>query len=59
MQDLRQQVEGLRQQAKEEMDKPEQDREGYFTASGKHAAYKNMVKILEEREQEIEETYYE
>lgn len=57
MQDLRQQLEDLRQQAKDEMHEAT-DRSEYYSKSGEHAAYKNMIKILEEREQEIEESYY-
>jgi len=57
MQDLRQQLEDLRKEAKEDM-QDATDRSEYYGKSGEHAAYKNMIQILEEREQEIEEMYY-
>jgi len=57
MQDLQQQLEDLRQKAQDKMHDAETQSE-YYSKSGEHAAYKNMIKILEEREQEIEETYY-
>ena len=57
MEDLRQQLDDLRKEAKEQMEDATTESR-YYSASGEHAAYKNMIKILEEREQEIEETYY-
>lgn len=57
MQDLQDEIEELRQKAKSEMEETD-ERSQYFEKSGRHAAYKEVLKILERREQEIEQSLY-